>query len=378
MALRIRFTCLLASLLPAAISAQETVPGLLKDIKAIGKEGKGNAAAAKAWQALLRQPPEALPEVIAGLDDAGPIAANWIRAAVDGLAEKTLASGTRLPADKLEAFIRDTKHAGTGRKLAFDWLARIDPDARDRLLPGMLDDPGAELRREAVVVLLAQAQEQLKKDKAGATATFQKILQHARDADQVSKAAAQLKELGLPVDLTRHFGFLTHWHLIGPFDNVKGVGFNAAYPPEKGFDLAGSFEGKVKEKVAWKEHVTEMPMGLVDLNKVYGSLKGAVVYGHTAIESPRGQPIEIRAATANAVRIYLNGEEVYFREEYHHGMSMDQHVGKGTLKKGQNKVLIKVCQNEQTEDWAKTWSFQLRICDILGAPVPLTVVGAKR
>jgi hypothetical protein len=29
-------------------------------------------------------------------------------------------------------------------------------------------------------------------------------------------------------------------------------------------------------------------------------------------------------------------------------------------------VLIKLCQNEQTDDWAQSWSFQLRVCDLTG------------
>jgi hypothetical protein len=31
--------------------------------------------------------------------------------------------------------------------------------------------------------------------------------------------------------------------------------------------------------------------------------------------------------------------------------------------------LLKLCQNEQKEDWAQDWHFQLRICDASGAAV---------
>jgi hypothetical protein len=47
------------------------------------------------------------------------------------------------------------------------------------------------------------------------------------------------------------------------------------------------------------------------------------------------------------------------------------------LKAGRNEILIKVCQNEQTDAWAQKWSFQLRVCDALGGAVPLTVVTEK-
>jgi hypothetical protein len=116
---------------------------------------------------------------------------------------------------------------------------------------------------------------------------------------------------------------------------------------------------------------------VVDINAAYGNLKGAVVYGYAVVASETERPVELRAGSNNAVRIWLNGKEVYFREEYHHGMEMDQHIGKGTLKSGRNEILIKVCQNEQTDSWAQLWSFQLRVCDYLGAAVPVTNVTEK-
>jgi hypothetical protein len=55
-------------------------------------------------------------------------------------------------------------------------------------------------------------------------------------------------------------------------------------------------------------------------------------------------------------------------------MTMDQYVGRGKLRKGANEILIKVCQNEQKDDWAQSWGFQARLCDALGGAVPFTNV----
>ncbi len=40
------------------------------------------------------------------------------------------------------------------RRLAFEWLTKIDPAAPGRLIPGFLNDPSLELRREAVARLI--------------------------------------------------------------------------------------------------------------------------------------------------------------------------------------------------------------------------------
>ncbi len=357
---------------PCPTFAQETAT-LIAQIKAVGKEGKGNVEAGKAWRSLVEQGPDVLPQVLAGLDDAAPISANWLRAAAEVIADRGFRD-EKLSASELEAFVRDTRHAGAGRRLAFEWLAKVDPKAKERLLPGMIDDPGAELRREAIEAWLKQAQQIFdKKDESRARSEYQKILAAARDHDQVKLAAARLEKLGVKTDLTARFGYVTRWAIVGPFDNSGGTGFNTTNPPERGIDLKAVYVGKENQKLQWQEYITTAALGLVDLNKVLGKLHGATAFAFAAIDSPQERPVEIRVASNNAIRIYLNGKEVFFREEYHHGMQMDQHVGKGMLKAGRNEVLLKVCQNEQTEDWAQLWSFQARICDALGGPVPFIV-----
>ena len=64
--------------------------------------------------------------------------------------------------------------------------------------------------------------------------------------------------------------------------------------------------------------------------------------------------------------MFLNGKEVFAREEYHHGRWPDQYVARARLKEGRNELLLKVCQNEQSEVWAQDWNFQVRLCD----PIP--------
>ena len=108
------------------------------------------AEAAQAWQKLSQHGPEALTAILGALKDNNPVAANYLRSAFEAIADRTLSKGKPLPARQLEAFVKDTKRNGRARRLAYEWLVRIEPSAPERLLPGMLDDPGAELRRDAV------------------------------------------------------------------------------------------------------------------------------------------------------------------------------------------------------------------------------------
>jgi hypothetical protein len=47
------------------------------------------------------------------------------------------------------------------------------------------------------------------------------------------------------------------------------------------------------------------------------------------------------------------------------------------LKPGENVLLLKVCQNEQDQDWAQRYQFQLRVCDSTGSAVQPVSTTAK-
>ena len=78
---------------------------------------------------------------------------------------------------------------------------------------------------------------------------------------------------------------------------------------------------------------------------------------------------EIRLGCKNAWKIWLNGDLVFGRDEYHRGKEIDQYRLPVKLRKGPNAILVKCCQNEQTETWTVEWEFQLRICDSTGTAI---------
>ncbi len=355
------------------LGAEPQLEPHLKAILAVGEQGRGNAEAARAWQELVKADGKALPALLTSLDGASPLAANWIRGAIDSIAERELASG-KLPAPALEKFVLDKSHAPRARRLAFEWLARADKTAPDRLIPGMLHDPSTEFRRDAVARLLAEAGEIPKSDAAALKTQYGKALGGARDKDQVEKIAAELKKLGQEVNLAAHFGFIRRWKVVGPFDNVGGRGFSVAYPPETYKDadinVGATYDGKGGE-VTWKDHETLDRYGQVDLNKAIGKHMGAAAYAVTDFQSAKRQKVHIRIASLCAVKLWLNGRQLAAHEVYHAGPSgeIDHYVAEGTLNAGKNVILVKCLQNEQKEDWAQNWDFQLRVCDAAGTAV---------
>jgi hypothetical protein len=365
-------------LLPVAAVSAEMPAEALARLKAVGREGAGNEAAARAWKDVVREGPAALPAILQAMNDADAVCANWLRTAGDAIVERTLAANKPLPAEALKQFVRQTQHNGAARRLAYEWICRVEPKTPDRLLPGMLQDPSAELRRDAVALVIKQARSQHDKvNQDAARAAYRRALTGACDKDQVDLIVKELDKLGDKVDVAAHFGFVRQWRLIAPFDNHNDAGFNVAYPPEKGVDLNAMYKGKNGKEARWTSAATKDPYGVVNLNKELGKQQGVVAYAYAAIESSKEQPIQIRAGSINGIKIFLNGKELYHLDEYHHGMDIDQHIASGALNAGRNELLLKICQNEQKEEWAQEWKFQVRLCDAVGAAVPFTQGNTK-
>ncbi len=355
---------LLATAAPAA-DPPATVADALKAITSVSKEGTGNEAAAAGWKVVTSAGGDALIPTLTAFDGASPTAANWLRSAVDAIVEKETKAGKKLPG--IWAFVKDTKRSPEARRIAFELARAEDKAAADKLLPEMTDDPNLEIRKEAIAAKLPGVLEAaVPERKAG----LLKLFASSRDKEQAEAIAKSLKELGEKPNLTAHFGCVTEWQIVGPFDSPKGVGFAQAYPPEKGVDLAAKYPGKGGE-ITWKPTQSADTYGKIDLNAEIGKHMDCVAYAHAVIVSDKEMPVEIRAASPNSIHIYLNGKKLFQREEYHHGSVMDQHTGKGTLKAGKNEVLIKLVQNNQSEKWAQSWDFSARVCDWSGGALPV-------
>ena len=351
------------------VPARAVEPGpLLATLQAVGPQAKGQREAAWAWAELIQADVSTLPRLLAALDQAQPLSANWIATAIEAIAQRETQRGGRLPAAELQRFVLDLHHAPRARRLAYELLLSADASARQRLIPGMVNDPSLELRRDAVAMLIAEGQVQEKTDPARAKTVYQRAFAAARDMDQIYALAGRLRRLGEKVDLPGHFGLVMHWQVIGPFDNRGEKGYDAVYPPEREIRLAATYPGK-QGPVTWKEWTTHDESGLVDLDKVLEELKGVVAYAASEFISPQRREVQFRLASFSAVKVWLNGKLVDQHKVYHNGSQFDQYISRAVLEPGKNRILLKICQNEQTQDWTRVWQFQFRVCDELGTAI---------
>ncbi|MCG8448276.1 MAG: hypothetical protein MI725_01685 [Pirellulales bacterium] len=343
----------------------------LEKISVVTTETTSQSEIQQAWKLVAGEAASRLPTVLSAMHKASPLAENWLRAACDTIAERELRATGRLPAQQLQRFVLDVHQSPRARRTAYEWLNRVDETVPQRLLPKLLDDPSLEIRYDAIAQALSEAGDETSEETK--VQNYQRLLSFARHKDQISACVAALQELGQAPDLSKHFGYITAWNLIGPFDNTEGAGFDAVYPPEQEVDFSRQYAGK-EGQVAWKEFRCEQTevdkLGLIDLNQALVEQKEVVAYAAATFLSNKDQQVECRYTSVNATKLFINGELVASQPVYHSGSSFDQYIVPVKLHAGANQILLKIAQNAQTQPWARGWEFQLRISDNLGGAIP--------
>ena len=349
----------LGSMLLCNLSAQEKE--LIEALSTVGAKGTGNEQAVQAWPAVQKLDASSVPKLLAAMNKANDLGDNWIRSAISEILDRDKSG---FPQKQILAYLKDDQNTGSSRKLAFEIIREHKPKIAQSLTPKFIDDREPTLRRLAVEKLLESARKAQGPEEA--KTLFEKVLSKGREVDQIKEAKEALEKAGQKVDVQTLMGFLVEWSTIGPFDNTGREGFGTEYPPEKKIDLKASYQGK-NDKATWSKFSTPDPFGMLNVNLQYGEIKEVLAYAHTTFESDSSRPAQFRIGSKNAWKLWLNGELLFARDEYHRGGTrVDQFIIDGRLNKGTNEILVKVCQNEQTQPWTKQWEFCLRITDPTG------------
>lgn len=331
----------------------------IETVKRVGPEGKGHEAAIQAMSMLSKQPADSIPQLLEGMNGANRLAVNWLRSAVESAADKG-----NLPLAEIKSFLEKKDNSPFARRLAFELIVAASPEQKKAMLLEMLDDPSLEIRRDAVELELSKIKALTKQSEK--IAGYRKALSHSREIAQIKLIADALSELGEKVNQVKHFGMIMQWHVAGPFENKDQAKFNQAYPPEENQDLKQTFTGMDGIQFGWKQYQSSDEEGIVDLNKALANHKGAIAYAYSDFYCDNPRQVDVRLACINANKVWINGKLVISNDVYHAGMNLDQYIAKASFKKGANTILIKVCQNEQTESWAQRWQFQIRVTDDTG------------
>ncbi|MEE2990482.1 MAG: hypothetical protein VX715_07700 [Planctomycetota bacterium] len=358
---------LLCLLQPLAIAADE-ITEAIQVIAKTGDQARGSESAAAAVRRLTEEDISLVPRLLSAMDTPNIVAANWYRQAYEIIVESELGKeNPRIPVELLKEFVLDRKHQGRVRRLAWDLLDRVEPGFRQTETPLLLDDP--EFGPDAVERTM-QAAQQLLDDgkKQEAIAVYMRAFNASRLDNQIRAAADRLGQLGEPVNIIEHMGFLHRWYLLGPFDAPGFSGYQMSFPPEKKVDLAAEYTGKDGTPIRWQASQSANLLGQLNLATAIAPVKEAVGYAYAEFHSPREQDVQLRCGADDNMTVWINGKKTFTRLQWLNGTRLDRFTSPAHLEKGVNTILVKICQGPQHKNPAvpNNWSMQLRLCDRTG------------
>lgn len=182
-------------------------------------------------------------------------------------------------------------------------------------------------------------------------------------ADKVdAPARAKVMRLkALADNFPAKLGYPTDWKMLGPFDNSALVADQQREP----FEPLGNVTTPVKlangQETQWWDY--RSPGGFLNAEQAVAKRKGkwalSYAFAATTYDAAREMPAQIRCDSFFPFRIFLNGDEVFYRP----GLNADcpdRVVVDVRLKAGPNLIVVKLCQTQITTD-SFPWGLYLRV-----------------
>ncbi len=145
-------------------------------------------------------------------------------------------------------------------------------------------------------------------------------------------------------DIVRDLGFVQDWYVVGSFDNEGKGGCDTDFGPESATDLKASYPANGHE-VSWRKPAAKSLDGTVDLSVPLRPSSEAVGYALSWLQATQEMKATISLGTSGGFRLFVNGVKVASSDRYN-ALRPDQHRVQVNLRKGFNRVLLKVCQEK--------------------------------
>jgi len=251
-------------------------------------------------------------------------------------------------------------------------------ELRDRALSGLafLGDPQSlplierylqqtNPPREALLAAIAIAETLMRQGKkTDATALAWRVLSLRPPRDVGNRASQLLVRLGEdPSAIPRSQGFLCHWWLLGPLPNPDNRAFDQAFIDETSLAPLRLETVRVDNRLlSWREIRIADPQGVVDLTQFFRQTEWVACYAYTEFVVDSDMDAELRIGSDDSVKVWLNGQLVH-QFGGMRGLTVDQDRVRARLRKGVNRLLLKVTQS------GGGWEFCVRLVDLQGNPI---------
>ena len=179
------------------------------------------------------------------------------------------------------------------------------------------------------------------------------------------------------IRLNDQMGFILNrdWLIIGPWvtkSNYRGLtAFNEVLPPERRIELNQKYKAVSKtsrnqwleREVHWVYPIFDIVQSYVDLRSVLKTSTMAC-YALSYAKLPVSTKTQMRLGVSGALKVWVNDKLIYLNPNQKYTPRIDEYIVPVELKKGLNKILVKVVQRGE-----KVTGFYLRLTDRNGKPL---------
>lgn len=152
-------------------------------------------------------------------------------------------------------------------------------------------------------------------------------------------------------------GFVKTFKVIGPFGSRSVDSFSKVFPPEEKVDFDEDYAGSIPQ-VHWQSIAADS-VGYLDFLSHLSPTDWVCAYAYCKVISPKAVPGQIRLGSNDTATLWFNDEKI-LSNDVERSAVPDSDIVPVHLKKGENSILIKVCNTEHN------WGLYLRISDEQG------------
>jgi Flp pilus assembly protein TadD len=180
---------------------------------------------------------------------------------------------------------------------------------------------------------------------------YQQIL-NQRTAHPMNRSLARLfaadierarGKIGRAAEYVEPLGYIHDFYVLGSFDNEGKGGCGLDFGPEAALDLAAEYPAK-GHPARWRRLSLQPSDGYIDLSTSLRPNREAVAYALTFLHATQETMVHLGTGASGAFRLWVNGQLAVSQDRYNRARP-DQSRVAVRLRRGDNRVLLKVCQD---------------------------------
>ncbi len=133
---------------------------------------------------------------------------------------------------------------------------------------------------------------------------------------------------------------IVDWSFVGPFDNVMNSGHSKSFGPLENPKNNSTFKSKYGADIKWFSPKPVFNTGYVLVDNFFSN-SNYLMYAQTFVELNEDKRAKIKFGYTGTATLWVNDQQVHSINEYR-STEMDHYVYEVDLKKGQNRILLKL------------------------------------